>query len=63
MESNCELMGLQDAARFIGVSDKTLRKWWRAGQFPTPVCLGRKRLWIKTHLVQWLAKQSPIIEK
>jgi prophage regulatory protein len=53
------LLTLQDVSRWMGVSRLTITAWVRAGRFPAPLPLGRRRLyWNPTDVQSWLAGQG-----
>lgn len=39
------LLGMAEAAAFLGVSPRTFEKFWRSYQMPQPHRIGRRLLW------------------
>jgi excisionase family DNA binding protein len=45
-ESNASrMLRVSDVADRLGVSEKTVRRWFKAGTLPQPIKLGRLLLW------------------
>ena len=59
MSGPCEadriLVDIRQVARMTCLSVRTLERLVSTGRFPPPVRLGRKRLWQRARLEQWLA--------
>ena len=48
----------QEAANFIGVTTRTLARWYAEGIGPPRIKLKRKILYSKASLVEWLRAQE-----
>jgi predicted DNA-binding transcriptional regulator AlpA len=57
------LLGLTDAATFIGVSRSELDRMDKAGRVVSPVGLGKWRKWSKAILRRWAASGCPTREQ
>lgn len=45
----------------LGITRKTLRRWWNAGLFPTPMRIGPKLLfWDAATFRKWCREQRPL---
>ncbi len=49
---------LKDIAGKYGVSARTVQRWVRLGQFPRPIRIGRKRLWIPKQVMEWMERRG-----
>lgn len=49
----------EQAARFLGVTGKTVSKWRTAGVMPTPMKLGLSEYWLESQLEEWVENQNP----
>ena len=52
--ASCDALNLEQAAQFLGISKKVLKKGFDAGSVPG-VKIGRRYLFSKTALVDWVA--------
>ncbi len=51
-------MGFREAARLAGGwSRNTLYLWIKAGDFPRPIVIGRRRYWSERELQTWVAER------
>lgn len=50
-----EILDWQEAAEFIGVSARTLARWYAEGIGPPRVKVGRQVLYLKASLLVWLS--------
>jgi hypothetical protein len=48
------------AAWYFSISERSFEKWWRAGQVPAPLRLGRRLLWDRKILDLWADTVSRI---
>jgi predicted DNA-binding transcriptional regulator AlpA len=47
-------------ASAFGVSKRTLRRWWQAGDFPAPLRIGRRSIrWRLSDLQNFIARETP----
>ena len=53
------LIGKEHVARMTSLSVRTIERLVSTGQFPRPVRLGRRRLWDRQKLEQWIADGCP----
>jgi predicted DNA-binding transcriptional regulator AlpA len=52
------LIGLRELCEHLGTTDHTLRRWWKAGLFPEPIRLGKRRLvWSCDVVNAWIDEQ------
>ena len=52
-----DILDVVDAAKFLRVSEKTLRTYTKSGRIPS-VRLGRRLLYSRSALLEWAARQS-----
>jgi prophage regulatory protein len=52
-----KLLGKQEVMSLLGVSDRTLEKLVRAGNFPPPVRLGKTARWAESIVATWLQQK------
>ncbi len=58
MQGN-ERLGATSAAKLVGVSVATLRRWVAGGSFPAPVVLGpRTSYWSRPAVEHWLRERG-----
>jgi excisionase family DNA binding protein len=43
-----------DVAKYLGVSERTVRNLIRRGELPPPIRIGRKRFWLTEQFTRWL---------
>lgn len=55
------LLSQAAAAAYIGVSERTFEKHWRAGAMPKPHRIGRRLLWDRKLLDLWVDELSGIL--
>jgi len=48
----------RDLAAYYGVSIRTIQRWTRSGQLPSPFCMGRKKLWMRDQVVMWMHERG-----
>jgi predicted DNA-binding transcriptional regulator AlpA len=48
------------AAAYLGISERTFEKQWRAESLPQPIRFGRRLLWDRKRLDQWADEVSGI---
>ncbi len=54
-----ELLTQDEVVGALGVSEQTVRRWWRAGHMPKPLRFGRRLLrWRKCDIDEFLAGGS-----
>lgn len=49
-------------SRFIPISEATVARAVKSGDFPSPVIVGRRRLWRASDLAEWIASRTPAVE-
>lgn len=60
---NDERLGAMSAAKLVGVSVATLRRWVAGGSFPAPVVLGpHTSFWSRPAVEQWLRDRGVKVE-
>ena len=47
-----------DVAKYLGVSTRTVRNLIKRGELPPPICIGRKRFWLKGKFARWLQDRT-----
>ena len=53
------LIGRKEALILIGISNATLWRWIKAGRFPAPMKIGKKKVaWRSSVLATWIAQRS-----
>ena len=53
------LIGRKETLLLIGISNATLWRWIKAGRFPAPMKIGKKKVaWRSSVLAQWIAQRS-----
>ena len=48
------LFGQANAGAYLGISERHFENQWRAGKMPQPIRLGRRLLWDKVILDDWV---------
>jgi predicted DNA-binding transcriptional regulator AlpA len=48
-----------ELAEVLGVSSRALSAWQDAGRIPQPLRLGRRRVWLRETIREWLAAGAP----
>lgn len=49
-----DLLTIEQTCKVLGVSKPTLREGWRAGEYPPPLKLGRRHMWPKWRIQEFL---------
>ena len=53
------LIGRKEVLLLIGISNATLWRWIKAGRFPAPMKIGKKKVaWRSSVLATWIAQRS-----
>lgn len=53
------LIGRKEALILIGISNATLWRWIKAGRFPAPLKIGKKKVaWRSSVLAAWIAQRT-----
>jgi prophage regulatory protein len=53
------LIGRKEVLILIGISNATLWRWIKAGRFPAPMKIGKKKVaWRSSVLATWIAQHS-----
>jgi prophage regulatory protein len=53
------LIGRKEVLILIGISNATLWRWIKAGRFPAPMKIGKKKVaWRSSVLAAWIAQRS-----
>jgi prophage regulatory protein len=53
------LIGRKEVLILIGISNATLWRWIKAGRFPAPMKIGKKKVaWRSSVLAQWIAQRT-----
>ena len=53
------LIGRKEALILIGISNATLWRWIKAGRFPAPLKIGKKKVaWRSSVLATWIAQRT-----
>ncbi|MGO4684567.1 helix-turn-helix transcriptional regulator [Hyphomicrobium sp. 2TAF46] len=53
------LIGRKEVLILIGISNATLWRWIKAGRFPAPLKIGKKKVaWRSSVLASWIAQRS-----
>lgn len=53
------LIGRKEVLIIIGISNATLWRWIKAGRFPAPMKIGKKKVaWRSSVLATWIAQRS-----
>ena len=53
------LLTIDDVARLLSVSTRTVRRLRQEGRIPPPVCVGRSVRWNRESLRQWIESGCP----
>ena len=53
-----ELLDARDIKRIAPVSDMSLWRWIKAGDFPKPIKIARRNYWVASEIQDWLAAKS-----
>jgi excisionase family DNA binding protein len=53
------LLGAEDVARLLSVAPRTVWKMDAAGKIPRPIRLGRRTLWRRAELEEWVEGGCP----
>lgn len=48
------------AASYFSISERNFENWWRSGQLPAPVRIGRRILWDRKILDEWADELSGV---
>ncbi|HEY1603180.1 MAG TPA: helix-turn-helix domain-containing protein [Pirellulales bacterium] len=51
------LLSAREIAELLSVCAHTIRRWVKAGRFPTPLKLGRTVRWSEAAVQEWIAHQ------
>jgi prophage regulatory protein len=55
------LIGRKETLLLIGISNATLWRWIKAGRFPAPVKIGKKKVaWRSSVLANWIAQRTSV---
>lgn len=55
------LIGRKEALLLIGISNATLWRWIKAGRFPAPMKIGKKKVaWRSSVLAKWIAQRTSV---
>lgn len=55
------LIGRKEVLILIGISNATLWRWIKAGRFPAPMKIGKKKVaWRSSVLAQWIAQRTSV---
>ena len=53
------LIGRKEVLMLIGISNATLWRWIKAGRFPAPMKIGKKKVaWRSSVLALWIAQRT-----
>ena len=53
------LIGRKEVLILIGISNATLWRWIKAGRFPAPMKIGKKKVaWRSSVLAHWIAQRT-----
>jgi prophage regulatory protein len=53
------LIGRKEVLLLIGISNATLWRWIKAGRFPAPLKIGKKKVaWRSSVLAHWIAQRT-----
>lgn len=53
------LIGRKEVLMLIGISNATLWRWIKAGRFPAPLKIGKKKVaWRSSVLASWIAQRT-----
>ena len=53
------LIGRKETLILIGISNATLWRWIKAGRFPAPLKIGKKKVaWRSSVLASWIAQRT-----
>ena len=53
------LIGRKETLILIGISNATLWRWIKAGRFPAPLKIGKKKVaWRSSVLAEWIAQRT-----
>ena len=53
------LIGRKEVLILIGISNATLWRWIKAGRFPAPLKIGKKKVaWRSSVLAHWIAQRT-----
>lgn len=53
------LIGRKEVLLLIGISNATLWRWIKAGRFPAPMKIGKKKVaWRSSVLATWIAQRT-----
>jgi excisionase family DNA binding protein len=55
-----DMLSQADIAELFGVSLQTVSRWWRTGEIPPPIRVGRRLLrWRRADFEKWSKKHEP----
>ena len=57
MASDKKILFAGDLEEMTGIPQSTFRYWAHIGQGPRSYCLGRRRVWDRVFVEDWLAEQ------
>lgn len=58
-----QMLNVKQVAQRVGVSERAIWKWTRAGQFPQPIRISRSVRWSEAALEAWIIEQTEAAER
>lgn len=57
-EAKVKLINVQQVAAMLGVCEKTIDRWRKAGKLPSPIVYtGRSCYWAESQIEKWIQKR------